>query len=126
MKHRSLEKYGVFLVYGLAAALCVYAITGCAAPCPVDAPAKRLVDDYREFREDGLDEAETKILDHDAEAVDGALYEKSQPWTPPATGIPWLDAALALAGIATTVGASVKTVNWQRDRKRKQRGEPVT
>lgn len=29
MTKRAVEKYGVFLVYGLAAALCLYAITGC-------------------------------------------------------------------------------------------------
>lgn len=102
-------------------------LSGCAMfqPCPVDAPAARMVDDWIEFRQDGIDEAETKMLDRDANTVADALEEKRRPWTPPTTGIPWLDAALALAGAAATVGASVKTTNVLRDRRRAKRGEPV-
>jgi len=111
----------------LALAFICACFSGCALfqPCPVDAPAARMVDDYREFREDGLDDAETRMLDRDAEAVDRGLDQKAREWKPPTTGLPWLDMVLALAGAAATVGASVKTTNHLRDKKRTQRGEPV-
>lgn len=131
MKHtqdalvRKIVAWEIFIWVSLL--LLAVGLSGCALlqPCPVDAPAARMVDDWIEFRQDGIDEAETKMLDRDANMVADALEEKRRPWTPPTTGIPWLDAALALAGAAATVGASVKTTNVLRDRKRQKRGEPV-
>jgi hypothetical protein len=126
MTRSRLKFIGTLLVWCIAACLLVMC-HGCALfqPCPVDAPAARMVDDYREFREGGLDEAETRMLDKDAGVVEDALTQKAQQWRPPVTGLPWLDVILALAGAAATVGTSVKATNVIRDRKRKKRGESV-
>lgn len=127
MKRDILHKYGALLVYGLALLLCAFALGGCALlPCPVDEPAARLADTIQEAAQDGsFDETDFKLICRDAAWVEVALEEKAKPWTPPTTGIPWIDGALALGGLAASVFASVKTTNIVRDRKRKKRGEPT-
>jgi|SRR5689334_5301590 len=101
-------------------------LPGCALfqPCPVDGPAEELATDVDDFTSDGgVDATETAMLQKGAQRVHGALEQKSRSMTIPKTGIPWLD--LAVTAAAAVFGAH-KTVNWSRDRKRRQRGEPVT
>lgn len=121
--------FGIGMALGwLALFACFLCSPGCALfrPCPVDGPADTLAQDVREFAADGtFDATEFKIICRDAGFVERALEEKAKPWQPPMTGIPWLDAALALAGAAATVATAVKTTNVIRDRKRVQRGEPT-
>lgn len=93
--------------------LLLFLLTGCAST-----EAHRFIDDWQEARADGeIDEADMRILDNDAEALDEAMRAPPIPHT----GVPWLDGGIALA----TVAASVMTTNKLRDRKRRKRGEPV-
>jgi len=131
MTRKRLDRYGTLLVYGIGLLLCLFALHGCAlfGPCPVDQPAADLAEEYREAREPASDdgpaisESETRGLDKRAGRVEDALEEKARPWSPPTTGIPWVDGALAVGAIATSIFGAHKTVNWSRDRKRRKRGE---
>lgn len=133
MTRKRLRSYTVFVVYGIALVLVFLACSGCSllGPCPVDDPAADMVEEYLDARAPESEEGpavspnETRRLDKKADAVAEALDEKSRPMQFPTTGIPWVDGALGLATVASTIYASVKATNWSRDRKRKQRGEPV-
>ena len=113
-----LRVYGTILVYTVAGALCIFAISGCALfqPCPVDGPAARMADDYRDAREDGaVDAGDMKMLDKDAQYIEEALDEKSAGFSLPSTGIGWLDGALAVGGMLVTAAGAHKYTMKKRD-----------
>ena len=128
MTRKRLTHYRVFLIYGAALALCIFALTGCSmfGTNPVEDAAARLSDTIDEAAQDGaFDATDFKLICRDAAWLDVAFEEQSKPWSPPATGVPWLDMALGAAGLAASIAGSVKATNIVRDRQRKKRGEPV-
>jgi hypothetical protein len=115
---KRVHKYGVFLVYGIAFLLCVYAVSGCSLlSCPVDEPAARFAEDYADAREDGtIDPPEMKMLDRDCGYVEDALDEKGSGFNVPTTGIPWLDAAMGVGGLLLTGLGTHKYTMRKRDK----------
>ncbi len=110
------------------AALVLLLLPACAlfGPSPVEDAAARLADTIHEAAADGsFDETDFKLICRDAGWLEVAFEEQQKPWTPPTTGIPWVDGALIVGGLATSIFGSVKATNIVRDRKRKNRGEPV-
>ena len=118
--------------------LAAFVITGCMSPNVRPAAEKlsssthEVADVWKDAIADGsVDAAEIKAVtravnhaERDAGFLDGALAEP--PISIPATGIPWLDALTKLGEVAGAAWVAHQTVNYSRDKKRRERGEPVT
>jgi hypothetical protein len=105
--------------------IAILLLVGCAsAPPAVQLAAERAAEDYADARADGvLDEAETRRLDRDFGWIQQALDESPPGFSPPATGIPWVDLLISLGTAAVAgVGAHKWTMS-ARDRARTARGE---
>lgn len=83
---------------------------GCAS-----AEGHRLIDDWRDARSDGeIDAADIRVIDKDVEALDAAMRAPPIPHT----GIPWLDAAVAVGGLLVTAAGTHKYTMAKRDKTR--------